>query len=42
MCTSVTLPGTHEAELARERFLDDPEKLYRIVYAFLSGQDELL
>jgi len=42
MCVSLFLPNEARVNDARERFFDDPEGLYRLLYAYMSGDDTLL
>jgi len=42
MSVSLLLPTPERVNEARERFFDDPESLYRLVYAQVTGDDSLL
>lgn len=42
MSVSLFLPNEARVKDARERFFDDPEGLYRLIYAYMSGDDTLL
>ncbi len=39
---SLYLPNNKRVSEARERFFDDPEALYRLIYAYISGEECLL
>jgi len=42
MNISLFLPTQERVNDARERFYDDPEGLYRLIYAYMTGDDSLL
>lgn len=42
MCVSCILPNKERVADARERFFNDPEALYRTVFAQVTGEDSLL
>lgn len=42
MSVSLPLPNKRRVNEARERFFDDPEGLYRLVYAYMTGDQSLL